>query len=89
MMKDIYFDCSKITDKASFHDEISSALSFPDYYGKNLDALYDCLTELSDQHLVLEHFSALENTLGDYASSIKQVFQEAENDCLSLCITFR
>ena len=22
------------------------ALSFPDYYGKNLDALYDCLCEI-------------------------------------------
>lgn len=88
-MKEIHLDCSKITDKASFHDEISAALSFPDYYGRNLDALYDCLAELSDRHLVLEHFSSLENTLGDYASSIKQVLQEAENDCLSLCITFR
>ena len=28
------------------HDYLSEALNFPDYYGKNLDALYDCLTEI-------------------------------------------
>ncbi|MEU6153796.1 barstar family protein [Actinosynnema sp. NPDC047251] len=26
---------------------IGQALDFPDYYGQNLDALYDCLTDLS------------------------------------------
>ena len=29
------------------HDYLAEALNFPDYYGKNLDALYDCLTEIS------------------------------------------
>lgn len=29
------------------HDYLMEALDFPDYYGKNLDALYDCLTEIS------------------------------------------
>ena len=29
------------------HDYLKEALNFPDYYGKNLDALYDCLTEMS------------------------------------------
>lgn len=28
------------------HDYIMDALNLPDYYGKNLDALYDCLTEM-------------------------------------------
>lgn len=28
------------------HDYLMEALNFPDYYGKNLDALYDCLTEI-------------------------------------------
>lgn len=28
------------------HDYLMEALSLPDYYGKNLDALYDCLTEM-------------------------------------------
>lgn len=29
------------------HDYLMEALNFPDYYGKNLDALYDCLCEIS------------------------------------------
>ncbi|MQA11053.1 MAG: barnase inhibitor [Pseudonocardiaceae bacterium] len=36
-----------LRDKASALDAISAALSFPDYFGKNLDALYDCLRDLS------------------------------------------
>ncbi|MFD2420046.1 barstar family protein [Amycolatopsis pigmentata] len=34
-------------DKTSTMDAIATALSFPDYFGHNLDALYDCLTDLS------------------------------------------
>lgn len=32
--------------KSEGHDYLKEALNFPDYYGKNLDALYDCLTEI-------------------------------------------
>ena len=32
--------------KRQGHDYLKKALNFPDYYGKNLDALYDCLTEI-------------------------------------------
>ena len=32
--------------KEEGHDYLMEALGFPDYYGKNLDALYDCLTEI-------------------------------------------
>ena len=33
--------------KKEGHDYLMKALNFPDYYGKNLDALYDCLTEVN------------------------------------------
>ena len=33
--------------KRDGHDYLKEALDFPDNYGKNLDALYDCLTEIS------------------------------------------
>lgn len=40
-------DSAGHTDKLGTLDAIASALSFPDYFGRNLDALYDCLTDLS------------------------------------------
>jgi ribonuclease inhibitor len=32
--------------KTDGHDYLKDVLDFPDYYGKNLDALYDCLCEI-------------------------------------------
>lgn len=32
--------------KKDGHDYLKEILNFPDYYGKNLDALYDCLTDI-------------------------------------------
>lgn len=40
-------DLSKVTDKEGFLDAIGKALSFPDWFGHNWDALADCLTDLS------------------------------------------
>ncbi len=38
-----------VTSKADALDAIGAALSFPSWYGRNLDALYDCLVDLSWQ----------------------------------------
>jgi RNAse (barnase) inhibitor barstar len=38
-----------VTSRAEALDAIGAALSFPSWYGRNLDALYDCLTDLSWQ----------------------------------------
>lgn len=40
------FDCSGWDTEQAMHEELSSRLGFPDYYGKNLDALNDCLSEV-------------------------------------------
>jgi RNAse (barnase) inhibitor barstar len=36
-------DASAWTTAAAMHQDIATALNFPDYYGRNLDALNDCL----------------------------------------------
>lgn len=41
-------DIRNINTKKEFHDILRSALPLPDYYGNNLDALYDVLTETSE-----------------------------------------
>ncbi len=40
-------DCSEARNKAAVLSKIGQDLSLPKYYGQNLDALYDCLTDLS------------------------------------------
>ncbi len=39
-------DCSTDKDKDSVLNRIASAFSFPSHFGANLDALYDCITDL-------------------------------------------
>ena len=42
--------------KKDGHDYLKKSLNFPDYYGKNLDALYDCLTDIGvDTVIVLKN----------------------------------
>ena len=58
-MKNILLDFSLVFNKASVHSYISSKLSFPAYYGRNLDALYDCLWEIGECTLVLRNTKKL------------------------------
>src|SRR5687768_2056766 len=41
------FDCSGWETEQVMHDELAGRLEFPDYYGKNLDALNDCLSDVA------------------------------------------
>ena len=35
------------------HEYLKTLFEFPDYYGENLDALYDCLSELDDIEIII------------------------------------
>ena len=52
-MKQITLDGNILADAAQVHDYLKEVLNFPEYYGKNLDALYDCLTDLNDTELLI------------------------------------
>ena len=47
-MRFVYINGSDLT-----HDALADAFSFPAYYGKNLDALYDCLTAISAHTMIV------------------------------------
>jgi len=40
------FDCSTWSNETVMHQALSTGLDFPDYYGRNLDAFNDCISEI-------------------------------------------
>jgi RNAse (barnase) inhibitor barstar len=41
--------------RAAFFEEVARALRFPDYFGRNWDALTDCLRDAGAVALIVEH----------------------------------
>lgn len=83
----VRIDGMEILSRDDLHDALSRQLSLPEYYGRNLDALYDCLTDLSEPtELHLAHKAELTANLGIYADVFETVLRDAcaENACLRL-----
>ena len=78
-MRSLVLDGSTITDRQTLHQALAQTLSLPDWYGGNLDALFDALTSLPEETLlVLRHWDVLEQTLGPYAQRLLRVLKNAE-----------
>lgn len=45
----IILDTQRLTGPESAHAYLKEMLALPDYYGHNLDALFDCLTEIGEE----------------------------------------
>lgn len=65
-----------LTDKAVAHAYLARILPLPDYYGGNLDALYDCLTEMGPRAVVLLGADAL-TAGGGYGEKILRTLRDA------------
>ena len=77
-MKIIKLNGDLMRDRTSAHREIASALSFPEWYGANLDALADCLSEMPrDISIALYNKEQMIEALGDYGDKIIRIFKEA------------
>ena len=44
-MREVILDAAMLCSRESAHALLKEKLGFPPYYGANLDALHDCLTE--------------------------------------------
>ena len=85
-MKTILLDGRYMNTKAATHTYLAERLHAPEYYGRNLDALHDILTDPCEPTLVVlyrkEHML---QSLGDYGEVLLEVFRDsaAENPSLT------
>ena len=73
-------DCRELTSRTAAHDCFACVFALPAFYGRNLDALYDALTDLLPCMIVLEHTQCLYGALGPYAERLLGVFRDAAQD---------
>ena len=77
----VELDGRLMTDRAVAHAHIQQQFSFPEYYGRNLDALYDLLTEISEPTQIhLLYSDALIRSLQTYGSEMLETFAEATEE---------
>ena len=89
MRKRVTLSGNKMLTKDAMHIYLARKLKFPSYYGKNLDALYDCLTERDTPlHITVTYTERLKEQLGDYSEAFLQTLQDAteENELISLSV---
>ncbi len=87
-MDEIFLDCNKMTSKSETHKYIKQMLNLPDYYGNNLDALWDILSTKSKMiSIFLLHEEVLHKNLGEYGENLIDVFKEAADENNSIQFT--
>ena len=77
-MKIVVLDGRKMTDREAAHTYLKRILGLPEYYGRNLDALFDCLCEMSGTQIILTYVDEMKDNLRRYADNIINVFEAAE-----------
>jgi len=85
----VIIDGRKMTDKATLHTYLKEQCKFPEYYGNNLDALYDVLTDREDPlEIRLENVQELKEILCGYGEAFIETLQDAaaENKNLAIVI---
>lgn len=78
-MRICVLDGMEIEDRKQLHAVLADSLGFPEWYGRNLDALCDCLTDLREEaEIRLLHREILEGRLGHYVQALEKVLHIAE-----------
>ena len=86
-MVEIILNGAQLQTRRAIHECLSAQMVFPEYYGYNLDALYDVLTDINQETLIrLFDSQVLAENMGRYAGLLIKLLTEAakENPLLTV-----
>ena len=73
----VVLDALRLQSRDEAHKYLREALGFPEYYGGNLDALHECLTELDAAEI---EFVNAEKVSGGYFARVMEVFRDSAEE---------
>lgn len=79
-MNTVILDGEGFTSSAELHQQLKDKLKLPDFYGGNLDALWDCLTGTIELPLELRwtNYQISEERLGNEANRVRDLMLEVQ-----------
>ncbi|WP_103604386.1 barstar family protein [Campylobacter concisus] len=77
-MKSVILDAKKMAEKEKMHEYFAKKFELPEYYGRNLDALFDCLCEISEPTFIkLKNENSLDDSTKE---SLALLFRDVCNE---------
>ncbi|WP_424163299.1 barstar family protein [Bacillus amyloliquefaciens] len=78
----VIIDGKDVTSIEDLHRILKDKLDFPDYYGENLNALWDCLTGWIEFPLTLvwKNFEISQKELGSDADDVLRILKKAQEE---------
>jgi|GEM_PF-419814 len=78
-MNEVELDGNKLSSEASTREYLFDMFEFPEYYGNDLESLYDALTDITEEtHVSIINRDQMEATA--YGSKLIWVFEDAASD---------
>lgn len=84
-MQEVILHGNEFESKKEIHDYLKESLCFPGYYGNNLSALYDVMTDICDDtRITLDMRDVKDEEMEDYLMKIAEVMSDASENNMYL-----
>ncbi len=78
-MKIVELDGSKMDSIQNTHIHLKESMMLPEYYGENLDAMYDVMSDIRENTFVFVlNSQQMRTSLGDYGARMERVWEDLE-----------
>lgn len=87
-MKKIILEFERYETREEIQEYLADSFGFPDYYGMNLDALFDCLTDIHEYTCIGLFLPDASSPVYGYLMRMAAVFRDAEEENDHLGVIF-
>ena len=91
MVNKIVLDLQGFTSEWDLHEYLKKRFDFPEYYGHNVDALWDCLYLWFEQPTVIEvrNLDKLPANMKSVGKVLREVFEDLDREDPFLQVVFK